>query len=423
MNQLNFVFFSLQRILTDRDSTATNIAKELGKQHRVLYVNAPIDKRTFYFRRPDKYTNEHIRLVRQRSEPNLVRISDNIWVLNPATVIESINWIPHTGVFSYFNLQNNKRLAAEYKNVLDQLGFEQFILINDKDIYRSFHMKELLKPMLQVYLDRDYIVAMQYWKRHGSKLEPRLIEKSDLVLCNSPGFRERAKRYNPHSYYIGNGCDISLFDFEKESECPPELRSLHSRPIIGYVGALLALRLDVQLLVDVARSRPEWNLVLIGGEDAVFARSELHRLPNVHFLGKINTADVPAYLQYFDVCINPQLVNNITMDNYPLKIDEYLAMGKPVVAVRTKLMEQVFVPYVRLADNSADFIREIEESLNDNQPTHVGGRVALARSHSWEKVTAKSLNIIEAHLGAGGLSAENPVEVWSDDSSTKEAKE
>jgi len=420
MSQLNFVFLSLQRILTDRDSTATNIAKELAKQHRVLYINAPIDRRTFYFRRSDKYIKEHIRLIRQRSSPNLVRVADNIWVLNPITLIESINWIPHTGVFSYFNLQNNKRLAVEYSNVLRELGFEQFILINDKDIYRSFHMKELLKPLLNVYLDRDYIIAMPYWKKHGSRLEPRLMEKSDLVLCNSPGFTERAKRYNPNSYYIGNGCDITLFDSEKAYPCPPDLKSLKDRPIIGYVGALLALRLDVELLIRVARARPEWNFVFIGKEDAVFARSELHQLPNVYFLGTKNTTDVPAYLQGFDVCINPQLVNSITMDNYPLKIDEYLAMGKPVVAVRTQLMEQVFVPYVRLANNSSDFIRQIEESLHDRQPARTNGRIALARSHSWEKVTAKILDIIKTHLGVSGRETENSVEAWPGDNPAEE---
>ncbi len=422
MSQLNFVFFSLQRILTDRDSTATNIAKELAKQHRVLYINPPIDRRTFYFKRSDKFVNDHIRLIRQRSDKSVMRISDNMWVLNPTTLIESINWIPNTDIFSYFNLQNNKRLSAEYTSVLKNLGFDQFILINDKDIYRSFHMKELLKPALNVYLDRDYIVAMQYWKKHGSKLEPLLMGKSDLVLCNSPGFTERAKRYNLNSYYIGNGCDTALFDSTKQYECPSDLKSLQSKPIIGYVGALVAFRLDIGLLLTIARSRPEWNLVLVGGQDAVFARSELHKLPNVYFLGKKNTTDVPAYLSHFDVCINPQLVNSITMDNYPLKIDEYLAMGRPVVAVRTQLMEQIFLPYVRLADNSADFIHEIEESLHDLQPDRVNGRVALARSHSWEVVTAKTLEIVKAHLG-GRVDTDSPIEAWTDDNPAKETTE
>lgn len=398
MNTINFVFVSLQRILTDRDSTATNIAKELAKRHRVLYINAPLDKRTLYFGKPDRYTREHIKMVQSGSDKNLIQVSDKMWVLNPRTVIDSINWIPNTYVFSILNRRNNRRLAAEYSAVLARIGFETFVLINDKDIYRSFYFKEYLKPLVHVYLDRDYIVGMGYWKRHGSKLEPKLMAKSDLVLCNSPGFTERAKFYNPESYYIGNGCDLSLFDFSKKYKRPEALKPLRGRRIIGYVGALLAMRLDIDLLLDLARAKPEWNLVLIGGEDASFLRSELHDLPNVHFLGKIDTKEIPAYLHYFDVCINPQLVNDITMDNYPLKIDEYLAMGKPVVAIRTNVMAQIFSPHVRLATGATDFIKQIEEALADSQPVDAHTRVELARSHSWEKITERILHIVKKHL-------------------------
>src|SRR5690606_25363129 len=126
-------------------------------------------------------------------------------------------------------------------------------------------------------------------------------------------------------------------------------------------------------------------------------------------------------LQGFDVCINPQLVNSITMDNYPLKIDEYLAMGKPVVAVRTQLMEQVFVPYVRLANNSSDFIRQIEESLHDTQPARTNGTIALARLHSGEKGSGKILYINNAHLGVRGRGTENSVEAWPGDNPAEEA--
>lgn len=395
---LNFVFVSLQRILTDRDSTATNIARQLSKRHRVLYINAPIDKRTLYLRKPDRFTHEHIRVIRNRSEQNLIRVSDSMWVLNPRTVIDSINWIPHTGIFSYFNRRNNARIAAEYAATLEHIGFNQFILVNDKDIYRSFYFKELLKPLVHVYLDRDYIVGMGYWKRHGSKLEPQLMTKSDLVLCNSPGFTDRAKRYNPNSHYIGNGCDLALFDFTKDYECPDALASLRARPIIGYVGALLAMRLNIDLLAGLARAKPEWNIVLVGGEDGEFARSALHQLPNVHFLGRKDTREIPAYLRYFDVCINPQLVNDITKDNYPLKIDEYLAMGKPTVAIRTNVMEQVFSPQVRLATGSEDFVREIEAALATDDPGHVIGRIALARSHSWEAIAERVLGLVKRRL-------------------------
>src|SRR5690606_27934789 len=129
-----------------------------------------------------------------------------------------------------------------------------------------------------VYLDRDYIVGMHYWRRHGTKLEPLLMQKSDMIWCNSQGFRRRALKQNPKAYYIGNGCDIERFDSRKTYVMPSDLMALAGKPIIGYVGALLEFRLDIGLLVFLAKSRPEWNFVFVGGEDAAFQNSKLHTL-------------------------------------------------------------------------------------------------------------------------------------------------
>ncbi|HAI83429.1 MAG TPA: glycosyl transferase family 1, partial [Chitinophagaceae bacterium] len=87
-----------------------------------------------------------------------------------------------------------------------------------------------------------------------------------------------------------------------------------------------------------ATAKPEWSLVLVGPEDEAFKQSALHQLPNVHFLGSKQPEALPEYVAAFDVCINPQLLNEVTIGNYPRKVDEYLAMGKPVVATQTEAM-------------------------------------------------------------------------------------
>ena len=62
-------------------------------------------------------------------------------------------------------------------------------------------------------------------------------------------------------------------------------------------------------------------------------------MPNVLFVGLKPISELKDYVACFDVCINPQWVNELTIGNYPIKIDEYLLMGKPVVATKTKAME------------------------------------------------------------------------------------
>nr|WP_249207607.1 glycosyltransferase [Chitinophaga hostae] len=194
------------------------------------------------------------------------------------------------------------------------------------------------------------------------------------------------RQYNPSSFYVGQGCDLRLFDATVKHPVPPDVPT-GSGPVIGYVGALKSLRLDISTLLKIARERPEWKLVLVGPEDEDFLQSELHRLPNVYFTGKKEVPELPAYVQSFDVCINPQILNVVTVGNYPLKIDEYLAMGKPVVATATKTME-LFRDYVYLAATPDDYIPLIEKALSENTDSLTARRIQFAGTHTWENSVA-----------------------------------
>lgn len=391
---MNFVFVSLQRINTDRDSTSTSLAKELAKNHKVLYVNSPIDRKTILSTNTDEYTKAHIASIKSKEDP-LTQAQKNLWVLNPVHIIESINWIPSTTIFSAVNRINNLRFAGEIKKAIKRLEFDDFILVNDKDIFRSFYLKEILKPTFYLYLDRDYTIGMDYWKKHGVALEPKLMRKSDAVVCNSYDFTKRAKLYNPNSFYIGNGFNIDQYNHEEDFPVPEDLKDI-PRPIVGYVGALITLRLDLNMMVEMAEARPDLSFVMIGWEDKEFENSRLHQLSNVYFLGKKHTQDVPAYIKHFDVCINPQILNEITSGNFPLKIVEYLAMGKPVVATSTPTMHEIFGRHTFLAENTNEFISQIDEALQEEHIANTQERRDFASNFSWENVANALLKSIDS---------------------------
>jgi teichuronic acid biosynthesis glycosyltransferase TuaH len=390
--KMNFVFTSLQPINTDRDSTSTCLAKELAKTHKVLYVNPPIDRRTLLSKTKDSFIKAHINNIKQK-KTKATQLKENLWMLQPSTIIESINWIPSTVIFKKLNWINNVRFAKDIKEALIELGFETFILINDKDIFRSFYLKELLHPEKYIYLDRDNTVAMDYWKRHGTKLEPVLMQKSNAVVCNSNDFARRAKQYNPNSFYIGNGFDTDQYNYTITKAEPEDLKNI-PRPRIGYVGALLSLRLDLRLLIEMAKIKPEWSFVLVGWEDESFQKSELHSLANVYFLGRKSTKEIPAYLEHVDVCINPQTVNDITKGNFPLKIVEYLAMAKPVVATATNTMTEVFSQHSYLADGCTSFIYQTEKALQENSDELRMRRIHFVKQFSWENIAMSLMKYV-----------------------------
>jgi len=188
--------------------------------------------------------------------------------------------------------------------------------------------------------------------------------------------------YNINSYYVGQGCDLELFKTNIPLCVPDKLQRIQS-PIIGYLGALTSLRLDINLIESLAKNCTHWNIVLVGPQDHVFEKSTLHNLENVHFLEACNPEDIPEYIGAFDICINPQMLNELTVGNYPRKIDEYLAMGKPVVATRTEAMLS-FKDYVYLASNQFEFIEMTKEALQHRDIKSITERREFAFSHSWE---------------------------------------
>lgn len=360
---------------------ARDLALEFSKHNRVLYVNPPINRK--HRLKPGKTHRMKRKLaVLKNRRPPIQQIHDQLWVLTPKTIIESVNWLPTGKLFNYFNALNAERWAKAIQRQAKQLKFRDFLLFNDSSMFMGVHLKSLLRPKAYLYYIRDNLVANPYWQKHGKVLEPRAIEEADVVLTNAQRYAEYARRYNPKAYFVGQGCDLSLFEGGtqqlEEAEATKELPN----PVIGYAGQLTTRRLDERTLCKIARENPEWTLYLLGPMDAAFRHSALHELPNVQLPGPCPPEVLPRYLKGFDVCLNPQLINAATKGNYPRKIDEYLAMGKPVVATRTPAMAY-FEAYTYLADTPEAYAPLIEQAMAEDTPEKQSARRAFALSHTW----------------------------------------
>ena len=169
------------------------------------------------------------------------------------------------------------------------------------------------------------------------------------------------------------------------------------KPVIGYIGALLRQRLDIELLEFIASTNPQWQFVFVGPEDENFKQSKLHGMDNVLFTGPKKPTELPQYLWFFDVAMNPQELNELTIGNYPRKIDEYLAMGKPSVATKTRAME-IFKDHVYLGETKEDYVKLIELAIEENSPEKEKERIAFAKQHTWEASVNDIYSAIENTL-------------------------
>lgn len=385
MENRNIIIVGLQPWDIEIGSNCKNIALELSRKNRVLYVNRALDRISSIRNQHDKQIKKRIDSLQGRIN-DLESVSQNLWVLNPRVILESVNKFPGF-LFDYFNKLNNKRLAAAIKSAMQRLEFTDPVLFIDNDFFRAYHLPELLEVSASIYYIRDYLIEQPYFRKHGARMEQGLMQKATMVASNSGYLSDYARKYNPSSFDIGQGCDFSLF--QKSTYPVPDDLGKIPGPRIGYVGALISSRLNITLLESIAGMRPDWSFVLVGPEDADFSASRLHQLPNVYFTGAKPPDQLPGYIANFDVCINPQLVNQLTVGNYPRKIDEYLALGKPVVATYTEFMKS-FKGFVYLCDEPQSYIKSIETALKESDDDALkNSRIEFALSHTWENSVKK----------------------------------
>lgn len=391
----DFVFTGLQPWDITIGSNAKDIALEISKYNRVLYINTPLDKKTYYSKNNNP---EHIqrKKVIDGKAPTLRQINSNLWVLDYPFTIWSINFLPDGKLFDLANKINNKKMYQFVLQTINQLQFENYILFIDNDMYRSFYAKEYLEPSLSIYYRRDNMVS-SFWKKHACRIEPLIAKKSNCVLTNSEYLADATRQYNKYSYNIGQGIDLSNFSREQLHDTPLDIKDI-PRPIIGYTGMLTSRRLDIQLLYNLAKESKKYSFVLVGAEDQLFQTHALHKLQNVFFLGMKNSSLIPQYISAFDICINPQLVNSITIGNYPRKIDEYLALGKPVIATKTDTMS-IFSEYIWICKNIKEYKIAIEQALLSPNYEYVKQkRIKFAQTHSWENNVLRIYQCILSHL-------------------------
>jgi glycosyltransferase involved in cell wall biosynthesis len=165
-------------------------------------------------------------------------------------------------------------------------------------------------------------------------------------------------------------------------------------PIIGYYGAL-ARWFDYGLLKELARLRPNYQFVLIGPDyDGTLELAGVPLEANIHWLGVKPYADLPHYLQYFDVAIIPFVVNDITNATSPLKLFEYMAGEKPIVI--TPMQESMRYPGVAVGADALQFAQQLDVALSrrDDQ-AYLSLLRQTAQENTWEHRADEILHLVE----------------------------
>jgi glycosyltransferase involved in cell wall biosynthesis len=356
--------------------------------NRVLCVDPPLPLRTAI---------NAIR-ARQPRGPILERVGPALYLYRPPRLLATSPW---SEAFSRTTAQLR---LAHVRWLARRHGFDAPILWVFNPLLAgavgTFGEKLVVYHVVDNY--EEYVPQSAVALRESIRRnEEAMLKRADVVFTVSASLHARCSRFNPHSFMVPNGVDYDRFQATiANSEIPADMREI-PRPIIGYVGVIQP-DLDFSLLEALAAERPQWSMVFVGPDDLGSHRRPFEALiarPNVHYLGGKAVGDVPRYINACDVCLLPDDASSSSVrDCDNIKIYEYLACGRPVVATDIPSVRR-FEPVVRIGRTHAEFVDGVRESLAEDPHREVE-RKALAREHTWRRRVDMLNQVIQSRLSA-----------------------
>ncbi|WP_126973554.1 glycosyltransferase [Gynurincola endophyticus] len=392
----DIICFTLSRWDSFISSPALALAKEFAKNHRVFYVEHPYSWKDYYKEKnsPAIQNRKAALLKGKNIYTNPETLPANITIVTPKLTLP-INFLPKGSLYETLSKKNDKVVLDAIRRTIKDFKLTNYVYINFFDPYFVRSLPADIKPLCSVYQSMDDISQVGYSNRHGTRLEEEIIRNFDITLCTSKELTRLKSPFNKNVFFHPNAADIDVFSkaVNETLPIPEEIKDI-TTPIIGYTGSI-EYRSDFELLRKIAETHTDKTLVFVGPiQGSEVDEYGLKSLPNVRFIGSRKIDQLPPFLQRFDCVIIPFKKNTLTKSIYPLKINEYLAAGKPIIA--THFSEDIYsfndVAYV--VDDHESFLTTIDQAIRENNEERVIARTKKAAQNTWTARVEQFWNIL-----------------------------
>ena len=351
---------------------------ELSVRHRVLYVNYQHTAKDLLMGALGRQADVPVAALLGQTDALTTKpgkAGSEVYVWQPPVMLP-INFLPpafHDPLLTV----NVGRLVRPLRRQIKQLGFKKPLVINGMHPVLGTAMLGQLGEVGTVYYCFDEITLSPWMRQHGGRYEADYMRRVDAVVATSDALAEAKRAVQPQTFCVKNGVDFPLFNraWQLAAQNPPR------QPVVGYLGTADD-RVDIDIVEHCARIMPDVTFQFVGEIKEPALSQRLGTLPNVVFTPPHKPEQLPPLLANFSAGMIPFVCNAHTKTIYPLKINEYLAAGLPVVATPFSNLTD-FAGIVTLADTPGAFTHALRLALTDNAPARIEARIDMARANSW----------------------------------------
>ena len=295
--------------------------------------------------------------------------------------------------YRFFKLANkfNALITGYFINkAAKKLKMQEIISFNAFQPFLGLYWK-IKNETFKVYYCYDDLTDVPYFKNFVAIDEKAFISTVDLLIVTSNELEKIKRQPNIPTQVVHNGVHFQAFN--KYFNNQPNKKN--SPITIGYTGSI-DNRIDINLLETVVKEMPHLNFLFIGKVFDLKVFNRLTQYKNVTFLPPVAPECIPALQSKINVGIIPYVINSLTKAIYPLKANEYLAMGLPVVMTpfaSLGLADEV----IYRAENSADFKNCLIKSLEEQSQELTNKRLEIAKNADWHQLAKQLMDIILKH--------------------------
>jgi glycosyltransferase involved in cell wall biosynthesis len=374
-----------------------HVLRELARSRRVLWLETPVSDRA-----PDDARSPGDALAGIRAVLSVARAVGSLLsrrvaahVRDAAINVERDLWIARPPPLSAARTHQVQRqlLHLFLRTLRTQLGIHSFQLWSFVPTVAD-HVGALGEELSIYFCAEEWSLSSEVDQAQMLAAEHTLIRRVDAVVTTTHLLGDAKRALHPATYVAPNGVDHAHFvrALDDATKIPADLAAL-PRPRIGFHGSRDGL--DLELIAHVARTRPDWSLVLIGPSWSEIPKDAAIRgLHNVHLLGKVAHDDVPAYCKGLDVGMLPYRIEPRTTFVNPPQLREYLSAGLPVVSTPIPEVKR-YASMCRIAEAAGDVVPAIEHALKESGPVARGARSAAMKNETWSARVTEVMRTVE----------------------------